>query len=108
MSTAMADAELRSGRPHCRPRWGLAGAQANPVCVHAKSLQWCLNLCDPMDLARQAPLSMGFSRQEYWSGLPCPPSGDLSDPWIKPVSSVAPELQANSLLLSHWGSPGRY
>ena len=52
--------------------------------------------------ARQAPLSMGLSRQEYWSGLPCPPSGDLPDPGIKPRS---PALQADSLPLSHQGSP---
>ena len=45
---------------------------------------------------------MGFSRQEYWDGLPCPPPGDLSDPGIKPV---CPALQADSLLLSHLGSP---
>ena len=45
----------------------------------------CLTLCDPMDLARQAPLSMEFSRQEYWSGLPCPPPGDLPIPGIEPV-----------------------
>ena len=44
-------------------------------------------------VAHQAPLSMGFSRQEYWSGLPCPPPGDLSDPGIEP-SSLA--LQADS------------
>ena len=37
-------------------------------------------------IARQAPLSMGFSRQEHWSGLPCPPPGDLPDPGIEPVS----------------------
>ena len=37
-------------------------------------------------VARQAPLSMGFSWQEYWSGLPCSPPGDLSDPGIKPAS----------------------
>ena len=42
----------------------------------------------------QAPLSMEFSRQEYWSGLPCPPPGDLPDPEIEPVS---PALQADSL-----------
>ena len=36
-------------------------------------------------VALQAPLSMGFSRQEYWSGLPCPPPGDLSHPGIKPT-----------------------
>ena len=45
-------------------------------------------------VALQAPLSMGFSRQESWAGLPCPPPGDLPDPDIKPVS---PELQADSL-----------
>ena len=40
----------------------------------------------PWTVARQAPLSMGFSRQEYWSGVPCPPPGDLPDPGIKPAS----------------------
>ena len=39
--------------------------------------------------ARQVPLSMGFSRQEYWSGLPFPSPGDLPDPGIKPVSCLA-------------------
>ena len=37
-------------------------------------------------VAHQAPLSLGFSRQEYWSGFPFPPPGDLPDPGIKPVS----------------------
>ena len=50
----------------------------------------------------QAPLSMGFSRQGYWSGEPFPPPGDLPDPGIEPVS---PALQADSLPLSHLGSP---
>ena len=45
-----------------------------------------------MTVARQAPLSMGFSKQEYWSGLPWPPPGDLSDPGIEPVSLAAPAL----------------
>ena len=52
--------------------------------------------------ACQGPLSVGFSRQEYWSGLPCPPSGDLPDPGIEPRS---PALQADSLPLSHQESP---
>ena len=43
-------------------------------------------------VAHQAPLSMGFSRQEYWSGLPCPPPGDLPDPGIEPVSLMSPAL----------------
>ena len=53
-------------------------------------------------LAHQSPLSMGFSRKEYWSGLPGPPLEDLPDPGIKTASPVAPALQADSLLLSHW------
>ena len=58
----------------------------------------------PQALARQAPLSMGFSRQEHWSGLPFPSPGDLTDPGIKPESPAPPALQADSLLLSHRGS----
>ena len=55
--------------------------------------------------ARQASLSMGFSRQEYWSGLTCPPPGDLPDPGIEPPSPSVPALQTDSLLLSHQGNP---
>ena len=43
-------------------------------------------------IACQAPLSMGFSRQEYWSGLPCPSPRDLPDPGVEPVSLRAPAL----------------
>ena len=43
-------------------------------------------------LAHQAPLSMGFSRQEYWRGLPFPPLGDLPDPGVEPMSLVSPVL----------------
>ena len=75
------------------------------LCVRAKSLQSCLPLCDLMDCS-PPDSSVGFSRQEYWSGLPCPPPGDLSDPGIQAASPAAPELQADSLPLSHWGSPG--
>ena len=55
-------------------------------------------------IAHQSSLSMGFSRQEYWSGLPFPPPGDLPNPGIKPMSPVAPALQADSAL-SHCESP---
>ena len=48
-------------------------------------------------VAHHAPLSMGFSRQEYWSEMPCPPPGDLPDPGIKPASPVSPVLWADSL-----------
>ena len=50
--------------------------------------------------ACQAPLSMGFSRQEYWSGLPFPPPGDPPHPGIKPVSLMSPALVAGSLPLA--------
>ena len=45
----------------------------------------CVRLCDPRDCSRQAPLSMGLPRQEYWSGLPFLSPGALPDPGIKPV-----------------------
>ena len=54
----------------------------------------------PWTVARQAPLSMGFPRQEYWSGFTCPPPGNLPDPRIEPA---APAVQAESLPLSHQG-----
>ena len=59
-------------------------------------------------VAHQSPLSMGFSRQEYRSGLLCPPPGNLPDPGIEPVSPMAPALQVDSLPLSHQGSPSKY
>ena len=43
-------------------------------------------------VAHQAPLSMGFTRQEYWSGLPCPPLGNLPDPGIESTSFMSPAL----------------
>ena len=49
-------------------------------------VQLCLNLCSPMNCSSQAPLSMGISRQEYWSGLPCPPPGDLPNLGIELMS----------------------
>ena len=53
----------------------------------------------------QAPLSVDFSRQEYWNGLPYLPPGVLPDQGIKPTSSTSPVLQAVSWMLSHWESP---
>ena len=69
--------------------------------VHTQA-QLCLTLCDPMSVAHQAPLSMGLSSQEYWSGLPCPPPGHLPNPEIDPGF-----LHCRWILycLSHPGSP---
>ena len=56
----------------------------------------------PWTVPRQAPLSIGFSRQEYWSGLPCPPPRGIPNPGIEPRS---PTLQAESLLSEPPGKP---
>ena len=58
-------------------------------CVYVKSLQSCSTLCDPWTV-----FPLGFSRQEYWNGLPYPPPGDLPNPGVEPGSST---LQADSL-----------
>ena len=68
----------------------------------------CFSHVQPFDtlltIAHQTPLSMGFPHQEYCSGLPRIPPGDLPDTGIEPISA-APELLVDSLLLSHRGSP---
>jgi len=62
----------------------------------------CLTLVTPWTVAHQAPLSMGFSRQEYWSGLPFPSPGGLPDSGIEPGF---PALQADSLPIELRGKP---
>ena len=56
-------------------------------------------------VVHQVPLSMGFSRQEHWSGLPCPPPGDLPDPGIQSASLMSPALAGDSLPLEPPGKP---
>ena len=72
------------------------------MCVCPKS---CLTLLTPWTVARQAPLSMGFSRQEYWSGLPHPPPGDLPNPGIEPCLFCLLHWQVGSLPLAPPGKP---
>ena len=60
------------------------------VCAQLLSRVWLL--VTPWTVARQAPLSMGFSGQEYWNGLPCPPPEDLPDPGVEPTSPASPAL----------------
>ena len=70
----------------------------------AKLLQSFPTLCDP--IACQAPLSMGFSRQEYWSGLPCLSPGDLSDPGIEATSLASSALAGGFFITSTtWEAP---
>ena len=74
------------------------------MCI--KSLHSCPTLAIPWTVARQAPLSMEFSRQEYWSGLPFPSPGDLPNPRIKPTSLKSPALTGVFFTTSTpWESP---
>ena len=65
-----------------------------------------LTLCDHMDCSPSGSSSMGFSRQEYWSGLPFPSPGDLLDPGIEFTSPVSPALAGRFLPLAPSGKPG--
>ena len=73
--------------------------------MRAESLSCVRLFATPWTAARQDPLSMGSSRQKYWSGLPFPTSEDLPNPGIQLVSPAAPALQADSLSGSHWEAP---
>ena len=70
--------------------------------VRANLLQSCLTLWEPMDYNLPG-FSMVFSRQEHWSGLPCPPPGDFPDSGITPALPASLALQAGSLPLGHLG-----
>ena len=72
------------------------------VCSDARL---CPTLASLWTIAHQVPLSTGFPRQEYWSGLPFPPPGDVPDPGIKPKSSHLLHWQVDSLLTSRPGQP---
>jgi len=88
----------------------------NFVSIHAKTAispnppqKLCVCMCggegcvhDPMNVACQAPLSMAFSRQEYWSGLPFPPPEDLPDSGIKPMSLMSPALAGGFFTSATW------
>ena len=64
------------------------------MCMHVQSVSHVRLFGTSWTVARQAPLSMGFSKQEYWNGFPFPSPGDLPDPGIEPRS---PALQADAL-----------
>ena len=73
------------------------------MCMHAQS---CLTLCDPM--ACQAPLSMEFSRQEYWIGFLFPSPGDGPHPGVEPMSVASPALAGGFFTIAPPGKPVRY
>ena len=77
-----------------------------PLCVCMLSLFSRAQLFEILlTVAHQTPLSLGFSRQEYWSGLPFPPLRDFPDPGIKPATPAAPALQADSFTAELPGKP---
>ena len=79
------------------------------VRVLAKLPQSYLTLCDHMDYSLPvSSIHEILQARKYWSGLPWPSPGDLPNPGIEPTSPAALALQANSLLLSHQGRPGRF
>ena len=91
-------------RRYCMYRYTHKHAQYYP-CLLAKSLQLYPTLCNPMDCSSPGSSVHGISQQEYWSGLPFFPPGDLPDTGIKLASPASPALQVDYLLLSHWVSP---
>ena len=76
-----------------------------PCVVCVLSCQVTSDSVTPRTAIRQAPLSMAFSRQEHWSGLPFPPSGDLPHPGIQPSSLVSPEPAGKFFTTELLGSP---
>ena len=83
--------------------WGEVSSLGHTGCCCCLLLSRVQLCATPWSVAPQAPLSMGFSRQEYWSGLPCPPPGDLPHPGIKPRSRHCRWIL---YCLSHQGSQG--
>ena len=80
------------------------------VCVHECELSHFSPVslsATPRTVACQASPSMGFSRQEYWSGLPCPPPGDLPDSGTEPMFPVASALQADAARFFTTEPPGK-
>ena len=92
---------------HVVPNSGISFLKLNNIPIYYNDggglvSKLCPTLATPWMVAHQAPLSMGFSRQEYWSRLPFPSPGDLPDPGIEPRSPV---LQADSLPTELWEKP---
>ena len=82
------------GSQRVRHDWATEMNWTELMVVGGSVAKSCLTLATPWTVACQVPLSLGFSRQEYWSGLPFPSPGDLPNPGVKPKS---PSLQADSL-----------
>ena len=73
-------------------RCGFVSLHNHVMCVHAKLPQLCPTLCNPMDCSLPGSSVHETLQAKYWSGLPCPPPGNLPDPGIEPTSLMSPEL----------------
>ena len=87
----------------CAVHYGKCFQHVCCVCVRALSHVW--PFATLWTVAHQTPLSMGFSRQEYWSGLPFPSPGDLPNPEMEPASPVSPALAGGFFTAEPPGSP---
>ena len=100
---------LSGGKKKVRA-WGFLEAEFNVhklPCMCAKPLSRVRCFATPWTVSRQVPLSISFSRQEYWGGLSCSPPGDLPNSRIKPVSLMLPALAARFFTTSTtWEAPG--
>ena len=94
---------LRRDRSLC-----MTGNLSRCMCTQAQLLQSCLTLCSPVDCSLPGPLPMGFSRQEYCSGLPCPSPGDLSHPGIESTSLVSSALAGRFFTTEPPGKPSQH
>ena len=105
-STAYQRATLGKSFIHSLNNW-LLTIQYMPGTRHARTLSLPVTSDSetPQTTARQAPLSVGLSQQEYWSGLPFPPPGDLPNPVIKPMSPVSPALAGTFFTTEPPGKP---
>ena len=100
-STSVLPMNTRDWSPLGWTGWiSLQSTPTSTPCVCAKSLQSCLTLLVPETVVHQTPLSIGFSRQEYWNGLPCPPSEDLPDPGIEPQTLMSPAFAGGFFITS--------
>ena len=86
---------IQQGEQPCEEAWKWATSKTCWQSIFIQSLSHVQLFANPWAVTCQAPLSMGYPRQEYWSGLPFPSPGDLLDPGIEPRS---PGLQADCLL----------
>ena len=109
-SSSTLECDLFWKQGHCRCNFLVKIKSFGVACVCMCTLS-CFShvrLCETLwTAAHQAPLSMGFSMQEYWSGLSCPPPGDLPDPGIKPMSLKSAALPGRFFTTAPPGKPNK-